>query len=248
MVEYRKIKAFEETKSENGEFLGYSFKLAKLATPKNVVDAAAFNTAFTAALETRQAVDMKLAIDNAIANNDYDVDVVELKKVLKAYAVDIKTAAFDSLSDDDKRFIDNLVYAVCGMDKRKGNIRYEFNGGDKLTEILVDYTAEMLTSGKISNYKPLKESLDNWVNGRLKTTNESGIFKAFKCRFTDEMARNVIVSAIQKYKWTKAGITRGDMKKAINGICQQVLLIALAKTFAFDVTAKNADKTTIEYR
>ena len=248
MVEYRKIKAFEESTSENGDFLGYTFKIAKLATPKNVLDAATFNNAFTAALEKRQADDIATMLANTLEDDKSEVDYLEWISVLGEYQAAIKTAAYDVLSDDDKRFIENLVYAVCGMDKRNGNIKYEFNGGAALVDEIAAAATTLLENGKITDYKPLKTALEEWTNNRLKTTNESGIFKAFKCRFTDEMCRNVVVSAIQKYKWSKSGITRGDMKKAINGVCQQVLLVALAKTFDFDAAAKNADKTTTEFR
>ena len=252
MIEYRKIMSYEQEESDNGAVIGYTYKTAKLATPKNVLDVATFTAAFTAALELRQIADVETLMYNVetkTAEMPGNIDYVELTEyVLPVYRADVKTADYENLSSNDKRFIDNLVYAVCGIDKRRGAVKYEFNGGEQLVEVIAAAATELLEQGKIADYKPIKAALDTFCNDRLQTYGDSGLFKNFKCRFNTEMSRNVIVSAIQKYKWDRKGITRGDMKKAVNGVCVQVLLIALAATFDFDAAAKNSDKVTKEYR
>lgn len=245
MVEYRKLLAkYDDKKKFDG------FAIAKLATPKNVIDGKQtdFERIFKSFLENHIASNerRRLAtvadVDNAAslkASNFSDADEKAKFGLLEVYEKELEAIDADTLTDDDKRFFQSLVYAVCGC-----GFRRKFSECNDVADGIKD-TFTAFISGKKYDLKPIKVLFETVANGRLKSTAAGKIFKNFKCRFTDEMAIHILATAEKGYKWSQKGINKMTLTAAAPSIVREILITALKYTFDFDVRA-NSGKTAPE--
>ena len=206
---------------------GVTFATETFALPKNNLDKVRFEGAFRATVEKRILSDAlakisRFDVDNLTADNIVFVDMVE------EYQKQMGDFDFTTITSDDERFIVNMVNSFLGFPKMGKGQKLGIAGHAILDDVLKKELPKYYHNQKV-DVKALKDAFNEWVNDRLKTNNESGLFKNFTVKFTDEMTIRVLAATRHDIRLTTRGIK--EYETALPIIAQKILVVALDKTF-----------------
>ena len=230
--------SFEASKNQNSTTT-IVFSERQLATPKNVVNATAFEAVFSTVLENTSLQRLTFALEAAKeAENTEEVKILEA--AISVFESSRHEKSFPS--EKDSLFYTALKWIVLGLEKHetfepktKEGTFYEAieTAMKKAVSFVHDNKAIPANDMKI-----LKELFNNFCNKYLATTNESGVFKNFHVAFSTKSIMHIVMMTEQRIKWGKEKLDYKALKT------DKILLEALAEaalvTFKFE--AKKAKK------
>ena len=208
---------------DNGAFVVSTFLL-----PKNTLDVQRFAGAFTAMVEEHIYNNARVKIAN-MSKEDKEVPAnIEFIDMVNEYNNQRSTFDFTTITKEDETFIRNMIYSFKGFPKVEKGVKLGIAGHVLLDDVLASELPKYYANNKV-DLKALKPAFNEWVNDRLQTNNESGLFKNFKVKFTDEMTLRVLAATKKDIILTNKGIK--DKDTALPIIAQKILTVALDKTF-----------------
>ena len=236
----------------------YTFVERAICTPSNLATKNAsakekaekverFENCLVYALETEISARFSAKIEKMKEETEEEKqEKQEAKELLKAYDLQIRSgAAYLALTDQEKTFIQALVWACIGNKDKQDKIREEV----KALTPLITKAANAFVKGEDLSLRELKTALDKACNYYLQTGSGSKLFINQKARFTDEATKELLLRCKKDVKWTDKGIEGIDVFKNITRIFQTALNLQLAEKFNFAVkieedaaSAKNIKK------